>query len=172
MSPPGPPPMSPPGPPLCPPPFHADPANDHHDAGDGHLMTGDFVGDISHSYDGDDGDDEYEYYYDEEEEEEMVHHEQHSLLAPNGPGPLSGQKQRSFVVEASDDDDEYEDGLEQTHPNSLYLSIEKARDLKGPNKENRLSADDFYSVFGMDRKAFHGLAKWKQKNLKKATGFW
>ena len=52
-----------------------------------------------------------------------------------------------------------------------YLSIDEAKALKSADKETYLNDDDFQSVFGMEKQSFYGLAKWRQKALKKTAGF-
>merc|ERR1712228_290073 len=52
-----------------------------------------------------------------------------------------------------------------------YVSIEKAKKRTGANREKLLNDVDFETVFGIDRDAFYKLPGWKQKNLKKAKGF-
>ena len=52
-----------------------------------------------------------------------------------------------------------------------FVSIEDAMNRKGANRERLLSDADFESVFGMNKEAFETLPGWKQKNLKKAKGF-
>merc|ERR1712228_483640 len=52
-----------------------------------------------------------------------------------------------------------------------YVSIEEAKKRTGANREKLLNDVDFETVFGIDRDAFYKLPGWKQKNLKKAKGF-
>merc|ERR1712228_79732 len=66
-----------------------------------------------------------------------------------------------------------DDAQEMRYPqeNVEYFSIEEAKAMDGADKEKYLSDADFFKVFGMDRSAFTALSKWKQKKLKKNTGF-
>ena len=54
----------------------------------------------------------------------------------------------------------------------VFKSIEEAKAMKGvPDKEKYLTDEDFVKVFGMTKDKFGELKGWKQKNLKKAKGF-
>merc|ERR1712228_678275 len=66
-----------------------------------------------------------------------------------------------------------DDAQEMRYPqeNVEYFSIEEAKAMDGADKEKYLSDADFFKVFGMDRSAFTALSKWKQKKMKKNTGF-
>ena len=185
--PPEPPPLNPPGPPL--PPGSPPQVDDMGDAGDGSVATGDFVGGASDVF-GDDelGDDDddldndldneiedgYEYYYAEDQNGNngmnavVKKDEENRLLVPSPPANPIMEARKSIVIQSTDEETEED----TTKKGNLYLSIEEARALRGPNRELRLTDEDFHSVFGMDRDSFYALAGWKQKNLKKATGFW
>eukprot|EP01083_Nonionella_stella_P182741 658296_1 len=52
-----------------------------------------------------------------------------------------------------------------------YLSIADAKAEIGTDKEKFLNAADFRQVFEMDRSVFYTLPQWKQKMIKKNTGF-
>eukprot|EP01083_Nonionella_stella_P093000 260455_1 len=61
---------------------------------------------------------------------------------------------------------------EQNNEPQEYLSIAKAKSIKGADREKLLNDKDFVTVFGMTKNQFYELKKWKQTSLKKKTGFW
>merc|ERR1711915_298574 len=54
----------------------------------------------------------------------------------------------------------------------LVGSVLEAKQLNVPNKEAYLPDKLFWEVFKMTKQQFYNLRPWKQKQLKRDTGFW